>query len=817
MRKLIWIFLLVLCLCGCTSQNMLGAKDPTGSEQTQLYTSDSATMPVPTVPLEKSVALQAVASANGQFIKPLDVDADSDYQTEMETPISELVSAEDDAYYVTFNQDRMSNLQLDRPDMPTYTWYINGRHDDKIGKVVIEFDILETIHPLHPGYFGFEKGYMITLHHFQTIPILPPWASDVDTQFTHDTDRDDMVSTPEFGVDFQKFAIQDGKHVVISIPYSEFQSAAKDLTLQFFPGTTFANLSINVWGSDALNDDIVDEILKPVELPTRDLYHDEILPTLNEPEQKMIPFSCTNTSEVLQDFLWANPVMAQGLNTNADGSISMPVSLYDLGEYEGAIQGKYAVIPEGLVPALMTISLYSYLGGVCNGDMEKWKQDKRALIDFVFENMMDESGQIFGIYDIEKSKLVAKDRKSPVLPILSAMVTNTDQCGVLSNDEIDFMVNSIIANDLIRMGDTLYYAPHGISDDGVMQLKLSDFAISSDLFRIFIDYSNDENRLDEKYGNAMLLEGFANSLKLVLEGQEQNATRLPASELKVIFTDGGNNYELQSSDTFDINNSFFAVGLIAFMDFGVVNNGGGRFTALKFEKTKDATAKKLSAGNDGVYSDRQAAYIRECEALYSEIYSAYTIQNTLYESWLSIYNFLQVQPSRTAYAPKYNVHTGQMMGVSTDSLYSEFHQSAPLIDRFGTPATPMLYHQLVGIFNNEAMIKETAYLVITEYGWMTSERMFRMNNYNYSNPDFFADNGFNIWGYDSLYALGQLTSTKATEYLYNHIGLNLSRENWREYTMRKLNEQTRKEEDFVSIDDEFPLFYDHLPKVEIVN
>ena len=55
----------------------------------------------------------------------------------------------------------------------------------------------------------------------------------------------------------------------------------------------------------------------------------------------------------------------------------------------------------------------------------------------------------------------------------------------MKSDEIDFMVNSVIANDLIRVGNKLYYALYGISDEGIMQLKLSDFAISCELFEGF--------------------------------------------------------------------------------------------------------------------------------------------------------------------------------------------------------------------------------------------------------------------------------------------------------------------------------------------
>ncbi len=127
--------------------------------------------------------------------------------------------------------------------------------------------------------------------------------------------------------------------------------------------------------------------------------------------------------------------------------------------------------------------------------------------------------------------MVATDRKVPALPILSSMFAYEE---FLTNADIDLIMNSIIANDLVRVDDKLYYAPNGLSDDGIMDFKLSDFAIRAKLFDLFIQYER-EDRLDENFGGAMLMEGYTNSLQLILEGQEQNPTRLPSSELKVIF------------------------------------------------------------------------------------------------------------------------------------------------------------------------------------------------------------------------------------------------------------------------------------------
>ena len=59
------------------------------------------------------------------------------------------------------------------------------------------------------------------------------------------------------------------------------------------------------------------------------------------------------------------------------------------------------------------------------------------------------------------------------------------------------------------------------------------------------------------------------------------------------------------------------------------------------------------------------------------------------------------------------------------------------------------------------------------------------------------------------------TAYGSTEPFYNRLGLNFRREDWREYTMRKLNERVENEEELVSIDDAFPLFYDDFPETTI--
>jgi len=797
MKKWMAILLTALFISGCIA--------PDKAEPAKIAETDiSSEIPVNNLPLSVE------ASDNEIFLVHVSADENSDLVTEIGTPIDEIISSYDDAYYVKFNP----NLHVDRPTMPTFSWYINGKASDIIEEVVIEFDLLETIPPLHPMYFGYDRGYLVTLHHFQTIYYASIWDEKDPASAVYDTNRDDMISIPEFGIDLQRFSEQDGKHIKISIPYSEFQSTAKDLTLQFYPGTTFSNLSVYLYSDKGLYESIIDEITEPVEAPARDLLHNVIMPVLQEPEGGVINLSDTWDPIPMQNMYYNKKVIDQGLIMNTDGSVSMPVSLFDLDEYADEIKGKYAVIPEGLVAAFQSQSAYSYLDSICKEDVVEWRQHKRNLIEFAFDNLIDETGQFYGIYDVEQGKLVATDRKSAALPILSTMIKPIFEQSILTNDEIDFLVNSIIKYDLKLIGEKIYYAPHGISSDGVMQLYLSDFVISSELFNVFMEYSNDSSRLDDKYGLALLLEGYANSLKLILEAQEQNATRLPSKELKVKFTDGGGSYNLQPSDVFDINDSYFAVNLREFEGYGRFWGDSEVFSELKFIKTDGSCADNLIIEEGAVFTEKQMESIRECEAEYSEVYNAYIIQNTLYESWLSVYNFLQMQPEETVYAPMYNVHTGEMIEASTDTLYDQFRKTEPFVRRFGMPGTTIGYYLLTGIFNNVTYVQESLNLAMNDHMWVLCGLMLGSESFDQSDPDLYADNGFNVWGYDSVFATN-FTARYNTKYLYGYFKLSLNRENWKEYTMRNFNAHIQDSENHVSADDYFPVFYDHISKTVI--
>jgi len=782
MKKIILVFLLVLLLCGCAVPNdVVTTQTKSASEQAQTEEPVETPAPGPTPDPElTSIALPVEVAFNAGVLS----------ETE-----------EDGVYYVTLPEEEQM-----RPGAPTYTWYINGSDADAIDEVVIEFDVFGTVRPLDGMYFGYDEAFYVILHNFETIPALPIWPYDPVTleQTGGDTDQNAMLVLPELGVDLKKYAEWEDEHVRIAIPYTEFRNASKDLTLQFLPGTTFGNLTVCLSGADGLYEDEIERISQTVESLDRSPIWNELgadfIEVYGHEEGGDGDGEESSQCDLIDSLLHNQRVMYEGLVINPDGSINMPVAFYDLGDYASQVQGKYAVIPEGIVSAMTALSYSQFFS----------EEEYRQVVSFILENMMNEDGQFYGIYDIAQHKLVATDRKAAALPILAMLG------GSLPDREADLIANSILANEIVRVGDTLYYAPYGVSEDGIMDLKLSDFVFTGGLFGLLTEYSHDGSRLDEEYGCAILLEGLANSLKLILEGQEQNATNLPSSELRVVFSEDGESYELLPSGTFDIKNSYFSVGMMSYENFYCIIDQF-RYEDEDIQNDIDWVFIRLNNVKKGTYTDQQIKTIRDLEALYAEKSNAYTIVNTLYESWLDVYNFMRIQPSETIFAPGYNVQTGEMIEAPVDdAIRSAFHIMAKYRARFGTPIASMNYFCLTGIFNDKAMAIESGNLAQEMY---YMHLMYFTSQTDHTNPDLYADIGFDIWGYDALlYAAGSSqTAGMQTRHLLFASNLNLSRENWLVFSMRKMNQFMQDGLEPLTPEDAFPTFYEQIPAVTIEN
>jgi hypothetical protein len=127
----------------------------------------------------------------------------------------------------------------------------------------------------------------------------------------------------------------------------------------------------------------------------------------------------------------------------------------------------------------------------------------------------------------------------------------------------------------------------------------------------------------------------------------------------------------------------------------------------------------------------------------------------------------------------------------------------------------MNWFNLVGMFNDEERMLDTGHLVINNYE-MYLNGIIEPNNSDFSDPSIYVENGFNVWGYDSLrYPLmNNIAGSSSNYFFFNRSGMSFNREDWLEYTLRNLNEN-RNEDQALTLDSEVPFFYDHVPSTVI--
>lgn len=117
------------------------------------------------------------------------------------------------------------------------------------------------------------------------------------------------------------------------------------------------------------------------------------------------------------------------------------------------------------------------------------------------------------------------------------------------------------------------------------------------------------------------------------------------------------------------------------------------------------------------------------------------------------------------------------------------------------------------------MAQESGHLTLVNFDAYVQMFTTLLRYTNSTNPDIYVDNGFNLWGYDSLRIAisNNMPATMETRNLFASSGLSLSRENWRTYAMRKINQFTADETERLESDDAFPMFYDHIPAALATN
>jgi len=657
-----------------------------------------------------------------------------------------LIENEDGSLSVFLDEENLADRH--HPAMPSYIWRLNAKVEG-IDNIVVEFDLIDTVDPDDLYFYGYDRGFFIGLHNLDDLSDVlfyytknsNEWdATRIDEdpgKLSHLT-AENKLYYPELAEDLSRYTTSDGNgHYVVSIPYEQFNGGASDLVLQFLPGATYANVRIYVDGDESFDDERLDELTAeqtPVEI-------EDFNDLTSWMGSEGVSVDGMMRSDVI-DFIqahndWSENVIANGL-INPDGTTNMYLADYDLEGYEDEIVGEYGIVPEGIMALLTAVDN--------NPDDPSFSQKHDALATFVLDNMVDpETGLIYGVWDNEQGALVAADRVSgATLQIVFAS---------LGTDDRSFsLIDAVIEYEILEIYGKYYYVPGGgLSVDGTIELDLADFAVSDSFMHYFKDMVlyNQEDQLEDPMAAYKMLEGFANSLALLLEGQEQNTTNLPAEILRVTFFEDGTR-TFESVGEFHMDNLFFSV-LPVSQGHNYANATSG-FQFMMAEKFDELIEHFLTAKADGneEYAAQELDQARKIASYYQ---NTMRIVNTSYQMYYNIYNFTKVQDGNTIFAPGYDVNTGDV--IFRDPVDEE-DGSAPwnvYQQRFGATNTAVNY-ALMNLFFHDQELSEESLKMVTTCFEMLGYVLKHEQNMDMSDTEVltrFFEKGYSIVGNDGVW------------------------------------------------------------------
>ncbi len=676
------------------------------------------------------------------------------------------------------------------PPMLSYIWHINPDVDQNIQYILVEFELLDTVPPGDGDLFGYERGYFVGLYDFHELSMEAVFTEvnqEISDPLAESTlDNETLLCFPEFSVDLERYVSKEGTSILVTIPYEQFRGGARELVVQFLPGATFTQPTASLKTNQSLDVSIIEELTSDSEEKSIFDHTTFFQEYWNDPlpidflESDEIPEGETRKS-LLRDKIrnenWITDFVDVGTLFNDDYSINMPVS--DFSSLYGTEDlGDYAIIPEGL-PVLLFSFHENRIG------------NKTA--DFILEHMVDERGLIKGVWDSQNNVLVDTAWEPASLPVVDALsaYTNAEQYQRLWNAVIDY--------EVISINDSWYYAPRGINEEGVVEFSTWDFIGAGGVLNLM-----DVNSSIPEEKGVKMLTAFANSLELFLEAQELNPTKLPAERFSVHFHEDGS-HSIESADSFWIDNPYF---YIMSLFYGAQLNskcpyiGRSMLEGETFENYLDW----IAASDDPQY--RAETYPKAVDLAF-EFETFFRILKVNYKSLYYVYSFARMQGQETAFAPGYDVCSGEPLYL--DSLDTNAEGSGSSWDmfqqRYGTPRHLINWTFLSGFANDKAM----AYTGVQ--GVSISMAVFRQNllpeNYRelYKGLDYFAllerngiqitnDGGYISRGYAAHYWPGE----SRHQYSFAWAESFSWRENLGEFMQRKLIENGLREIDIIAVE-----------------
>ena len=674
----------------------------------------------------------------------------------IELPVPEAVNPElliintDDSLYVFLDEENLDDRN--HPAMPSYIWRLNAKVEG-IDTIVVEFDLIDTVDPDDLYFYGYDRGYFIGLHNLDDV-------NDVLFYYTENTNEWDATKIdedpgklshltgenklyyPELSVDMRRYAASDENgHYSVRIPYEQFNGGARDLVLQFLPGATYDNVQIYADGGGSFDSGRLDELISeqaPVEVED----FNNLTSWMGAEAESLEGMIWRDiTAQIASMRKWSPDVISDGL-INPDGTTNMYLADYGLEEYEDEIVGEFGVVPEGVMALIIAVDDSDYLS---------FSRNRTALVTFVLDNMVDpETGLIYGVWDNAQVALVATDRVSgATLQIASAMLATND----VDLTRIQALFDAVIEHEILEIGGIYYYVPGGeLNADGTIELDLADFAVPDSFMSYFNDmiWYGQEDQQEDPMATYKMLEGFANSMELLLEGQELNPTNLPAETIRVTFNEDGSR-TFESVGEFYMDNPLFSVWSVSYgHSYATATSGFQFMMAEKFDELIEHFLTAKSDGNEE-YATQELEQARKIASYYQ---NSMRIVNTCYQMYYDIYNFTKAQNGNTIFAAVYDVNTGEI--ILRDSVGEE-NGSAPwdvYQQRFGAINTAVNYAFMNLFFHDQELSREALKMVLTTFAMFDGYVLNYEEDLDMSDPEVlsrFFEKGYSIVGNDGVW------------------------------------------------------------------
>jgi hypothetical protein len=638
------------------------------------------------------------------------------------------------------------------PAMPSYIWNLNANVEG-IDAIVVAFDLIDTVEPDDLYFYGYDRGFFVGLHNLDDVSDVlfyysrnsNEWdATRIDEdpgKLSHLT-AENKLYYPELGEDLSRYTTSDGNgNYVVRIPYEQFNGGASDLVLQFLPGAIYDNVRIYADGSGGFGVGQLDELISeqpPVEVED----FNDLISGMGSEGVSVDGMMRGDVIDFIRSYNdWSPNVIANGL-INPDGTTNMYLADYDLEGYEDEIVGEYGIVPEGIMATIIAVD--------DNEDDLSFGRNRTKFVNFVLDHMVDpETGLIYGIWDNEQGALAAADRDSgATLQIASAMLATND----VDHTRIQALFDAVIEHEILEINNTYYYVPGGeISEDGTVELDLADFAVPDSFMHYFLDmiWYDKEDQQEDPLATYKMLEGFANSLELLLAGQEQNPTNLPADTLLITFNEDGTR-TFESVGEFHMDNLYFSVLPISQgHNFASATSGFQFMMAEKFDELIEHFLTAKADGNEE-YATQELDQAKEIASYYQ---NSMRIVNTSYQMYYDVYNFTKIQDGNTIFAAAYDVITGEI--IFRDPVGEE-DGSAPwnvYQQRFGATNTAVNY-ALMNLFFHDQELSEESLKMVTTCFEMFGYVLKYEQNMDMSDTEVltrFFEKGYSVTGNDGIW------------------------------------------------------------------